>query len=236
MADQFEPSIYERHPNQIRMYLRDEDPSVLAWQVRAHNNLTDAMAGTTDLITRLESKRTLISTELARSGRGVVAPTALPKGATVFHFDPDEYGPAFSANLPNDDRAMYMRVAPIRATGTGDLGPTVIIPPSSFYSPAFPVWTETATTTVVPSIPGAPPPLACPVFRIPKRSTALMIKNLEAIGGDDLHVSFHRGQPMMTIQPQQEVSISTGGVNHVFVTSDTNPIDFSATFTIANYR
>lgn len=236
MADQFEPSIYDRHPNQIRLFLRDEDPTVLRWEIRANNNLTSAMAGTTALIETLQSKRTLISQELARSGKGVVGPTAFPKGATVFHFDPDEYGPATHASLPNDDRAMYMRVAPIRATGTGGLGPTVIIPPASFYSNAFPVWTEFATTTVVAATPGSPPPLNCPVFRVPSGTHSLKIRNEAKAGSLDLYVSFGWGQPMILIPAAEDLTISTGGISHVFVTSDTSSIGFSATFTIANYR
>ena len=236
MADQFEPCIYERHPNQIRMYIRDEDPTVLRWDLRASTTLGDSLGGTFTTLATLESKRTLVSPELARSKKGFVGPTALPKGASVFHFDPDEYGPAVDANFPPDDRAMYVRIRPIRVTGAGDDGPTVIIPPAGFYSRAFPVWTEQATTTVVAATPGSTPPIGCPVFRLPKGTSAFSIRNQEAALGNDLYVSFGEGIPMIAIPPAEELSVSTGGIDHVYVTSDTNPIDFSATFTIANYR
>lgn len=186
------------------------------------------------LILEAMAKKVAASTSIIR--RGVMMSDVL-RDQTRFLFDVDDYivpaaGPTISL-VPSDDEFVYLRVQENRgalgwlavdsgASKNADQpykGPILIVPTAPFFGRFASVMTFTGsapdgtgcTSGSVPLFDATmqnPPPLH---IVVPRPMGSMAIYNTEAVGGNDLLVSFGPGMPMIKIPPQGTSSPTGGG-------------------------
>ena len=186
------------------------------------------------LIMEADVKKVAASPSVVR--RGSMLSDVL-RDQTRFAFDVDDYivpaaGPLIP-EVPSDDEFVYVRVQENRANlgwlsvdggatknaGAPYLGPILIVPTAPFFGRAaavlaFSGLAPAGTGCVDGSVPVYDPSMQNPPpmhVVMPRPMGSLTIHNTEAVGGDDLLITFGAGMPMIKIPPQGSSQPTGGG-------------------------
>lgn len=150
------------------------------------------------------------------------------RNLTKMAFDPDEFTTpmtAIATYLPTDDNVLFVRAQLFNDSLGAYIpeGPILVIPPYDFASTRSPVFTLTAKAPNLgigafpPNLPDVLLPTAMN-FKLPAYTSTISIANLDPVaGGIPLFFSCHPGMPPTVVQPQQDVTLTGGGVPELFI-------------------
>lgn len=223
-------NVRERQNNYIDMMLSQEG-GVSQYRVGAANSLDHAYGntngvggtGTTSLFTAA-SGAGFRSHTIQKNKRHVAHGSGRDRGITRMIFDPDDFFDPIGAPLvPSDSQIMFMRIEKF-SDALDDFeaqGPINIVLPKDYMQGMRPVLTLFGTAPGLASSPGEFPPEEAMHFHLPTFSSSIWIKNLaETASGEDLHVAFHPGTPMVRVAPGEEIGLYDVNAMEVLVSSN----------------
>jgi len=223
-------NVRERQNNYIDMMLSQEG-GVSQYRVSAANTLDHAYGNTngvggsgTESLFTAPAGVGFRSHSIKKNKRHVVHGAGRDRGVTRMIFDPDDFfDPVGAPLIPSDDQIMFMRIEKF-SDALDDFeaqGPINIVLPKDYIQGVRPVLTLHGTAPGLASSPGDFPPEAAMHFHLPMFSSSIWIKNLGA-AGEDLHVAFHPGMPMIQLTSGEELGLYDVNAMEVLVSSNRN--------------
>lgn len=236
-------NIRERQPNYIDMTVQKE-AGIIQYKVSAANSLNDAYgntnnvggSGTVDLF-ETGAGVEYRSPTIKKNKHQVAHGAGRDRGLTRMLLDPDDFFDPSDAT-PNDEQLMFMRIEKF-SQALGDYepkGPINIILPKHFLQGVRPLLTLHGSAPSLGSAAGEFPDQAAMHFHLPMFSSSVYIKNLDTVGGNNLHVSFNPGMPMIELAPQDELGLYDVNVMEVLVSSSDGAasVPFNMVFGLQN--
>lgn len=236
-------NIRERQPNYIDMIVQKE-AGILQYKVSAANSLNDAYGNTNAVggvgavdMFEIGAGGEYRSATIRKNKHHVAHGAGRDRGLTRMLFDPNDfYDPADVT--PNDEQLMFMRIEKFSEAldDYEPAGPINIVLPKHFLQGVRPVLTLHGNAPALSSTAGSFPAQEAMHFHLPMFSSSVYIKNIDPLGGNNLHVSFNPGTPLIELAPQDEIGLYDVNVMEVLVSSSDGAatVPFNMVFGLQN--